>query len=288
MFANVNGMKIFYKSSGEGTPVLLVMGFGMSSNAWDPQVRDLEKHHRVIRFDNRGVARSGRVATPYRLIDLAHDAMGVLDVEGIERAHIVGVSMGGMIAQEIAINFPERVRSLTLIATHPGGPRHRIPRAKALALFMRANTSTGDARLRALGKLLYPKKARQRFENHPDQMNIAKELHHPIPKKTLVLQMGALAIHDTRRRLKKITGIPTLVARPTEDILVRPSGSDYLHKHIADSRMISFAGAGHGLTEQCAEELNGHLLAHFVTTARLIERDEDPSKVTNLYPTEAA
>ena len=87
-------MKIFYKSSGEGTPVLLVMGFGMSSNAWAPQVRDLEKHHRVIRFDNRGVARSGRVTAPYRLMDLARDAIGVLDVEGIERAHVVGVSMG--------------------------------------------------------------------------------------------------------------------------------------------------------------------------------------------------
>ncbi len=268
--------------------MLLVMGFGMSSNAWEPQVRELEKHHRVIRFDNRGVARSGRVTARYRLIDLARDAIGVLDVEGIERAHVVGVSMGGMIAQEIALHFPERVRSLTLIATHPGGPKHRIPRARALALFLRANTTTGDARIRALGKLLYPKKAREHFDNHPDQTNIAKELHHPIPKKTLVFQMGAVLLHDTRRRLKKIVGFPTLVARPTEDILVRPSGSDYLHKHIPDSRMISFAGAGHGLTEQCAPELNSHLLAHFMATDRVIEREEDPTKVTNLYPTEAA
>ena len=288
MFANVNGMKIYYEATGSGTPVLLIMGFGMSCNAWEPQVRELEKHHRVLRLDNRGVARSGRVTTPYTLTDLARDAVGVLDVEGIETAHVVGVSMGGMVAQELALQFPARVRSLTLIATNPGGRGHRIPRAKALALFLRANTSTGTTRIKALARLLYPKKARAHFENHPEQMAITQELRDPIPRKTLVFQLAALVIHDTRRRLKQLEGVPTLIARPREDILVRPSGSDLLHQEIPDSRMISFAGAGHGLTEQCALELNSHLLAHFATADHAIALASDPSKVTELYPTEAA
>lgn len=263
MHANLNGMRIWYELNGEqGSPVLLLMGFGMSCEAWAPQVATLEKSHQVIRMDNRGVARSAAVHQPYKLQDMATDAVALLDKLCHRDVHVVGVSMGGMIAQELALRYPERVRSLTLIATHAGGPKY-LPKAKAIALFIKANTSRGSARIDALAKLLYPAAVRREFMNTTDDSGISHELSNPIAKQTLRFQLAAVAQHGTRRRLKQLRGKPTLIVKPTEDILVPPAGSDELHLRIPGSRLISFSDAGHGITEQCAQELNAHLLGHF-------------------------
>lgn len=249
------------------------MGFGMSSNAWAPQVEALETNHRVIRFDNRGVARSGRVKAPYQLHDMAQDGLHLLDLENIDKAHVVGVSMGGMIAQHLALNNPDRIRSLTLIATHPGGRKHFFPRAQAMALFIKANTSTGQTRIDALTQLLYPPEARAHFKEQTKRSNIAQELQTPVPKKTLLMQLKACAQHDTRSELAKLATIQTLIVKPEQDIMVKPHCSDYLHANIPNSKLISFPTAGHGITEQCATELNHQLLTHF---ARAEENPPNP------------
>ncbi len=263
MYAHVNGMRIWYDQSGEqGSPVLLIMGFGMSSEAWMPQVVTLEKHHQVLRLDNRGVGRSGAVNAPYSLKDMASDCLAIVDKQCFQDVHVVGVSMGGMIAQEFALRYPHRVRSLSLIATHPGGPKY-FPRAKAIGLFLKANMSKGKERIEALGKLLYPEEAREDFLSSSEDSQVANELFNPIARTTLKYQLMALARHNTTRRLKRLKGKPVLIVKPNDDILVPAESNDELHRLIPGSRMISFSNAGHGITEQCADELNAHLLAHF-------------------------
>ena len=108
-----------------GPPVLLVMGLGMRGVVWRPQVEVLERDHRLLTFDNRGIGESDDAPGPWRIPDMAEDALRVLDAARFSSAHVVGVSMGGMIAQELALRAPRRVRSLTLIVTPPpgaGGP----------------------------------------------------------------------------------------------------------------------------------------------------------------------
>src|SRR5205809_7891619 len=113
----VNGIRMFYEETGGGEPLILIMGFGGDHLAWAFQVRALAEHYRVVTFDNRGAGQSDAPEPPYTIRTMADDTAGLIAALGIERAHVVGVSMGGMIAQELALAYPGRVRSLHLGCT---------------------------------------------------------------------------------------------------------------------------------------------------------------------------
>ena len=264
MDADIRGLRHHYELSGAGgSPVLLIMGFGFSGKAWRPQVRALERQHRVVWFDNRGIGKSAPVTGPYDIGDLADDAAGLMAHLGWSSAHVVGVSMGGMIAQEVALRHTARVRSLTLIATIAGGTIEKLPTPRGLGLFVRAQTSTGDDRLRTLSKLLYPP------GEGPEPGVVQPGFERPPARATILWQLRAILRHDTRARLSRLAGMPVLVVKPQHDILVRPRHSDELHRAIPGSRLLSFDRAGHAITAQCASELNGHLLAHFAAADRV-------------------
>ena len=114
----VNGIELHYEESGSGDPLLMIMGFGGDHQAWAFQVPAFAEGYRVITFDNRGAGQSEGPDVAYSTRMMADDAVGLLDVLRIERAHVLGVSMGGMIAQEVALNHPRRVRSLQLHCTY--------------------------------------------------------------------------------------------------------------------------------------------------------------------------
>src|SRR5580658_10137848 len=144
-YATSSGIRIFWEEAGAGEPLLLIMGLGYSHEMWHRTLPVVSAHYRTILFDNRGVGKSDVPQGAYSVAQMAADAAAVLDAAGIARAHVFGISMGGMIAQEFALNYPERVNRLVLGCTACGGP-HSIPAAQKVrdVLMARATMSPDE------------------------------------------------------------------------------------------------------------------------------------------------
>ncbi len=265
MHATLRGQRFWYEVHGDdGPPVVLIMGFGISGRAWAPQIEGLKGRHRVLVFDNRGIGESESSKTSYGFADLADDTAALMEHVGFPRAHVVGVSMGGMVALHLALRHRPRVASLSLIATSPGGSLlHLAPRPRALALFLRANTARGAARFAALRQLLYTPAylagARPEDGFSGAQLDVFAV---PADTVTRLNQLRAVLRHDVVRALRGLDA-PTLIVKPEDDILVRPHNSERLHALIAGSRIERIRDAGHGVTHQHAALVNRALLEHF-------------------------
>ncbi|MEL6179325.1 MAG: alpha/beta fold hydrolase [Myxococcota bacterium] len=255
-------IRIAYDTTGSGTAVVLIMGFSGPGRAWDAQIDLLSKQHQVIWFDNRGVGSSDAPRRLYSMRRMAADVANLLDHLGVEQAHVVGVSMGGMISQEFALQYRHRVRSLCLIATHHGGPRSWFAKPQGLKLFLQTHTSPPRSRYEALERLLYTDEYLR--SNDPDEVRETLKLNfgNPAPSWSRFAQAVAVLRHNTAPRLHQLSGVPTLVVKPVEDILIRPSHSDRLAQLIPGARLVPIAG-GHGLVRECADELSALLLEHF-------------------------
>ncbi len=243
------------------------MGFGMRGVVWKPQVDGLERDHRVVTYDHRGIAESESPPGPWTMHDLASDALRVADAAGFDSFHLVGVSMGGMIAQHVALDWPERVRSLSLIATHAGGVRSILPTLRGLSCFVRANLSPPAERVDALTELLYPAEFVARADPRQLKQRMAESVGKRAHRETLKRQFGAILGHRTRRRLGEITA-PTLVVQPRRDILIRPKESERLHRSIPGALLSRYDDSGHGLIFQDAKRLNAELARHFAKAER--------------------
>jgi pimeloyl-ACP methyl ester carboxylesterase len=247
------------------TPVLLVMGFGFPGAAWRP-VHEVQRTSRPsCWYDNRGIAGSTVGEVPGGTLDLpalADDAAALLDHLGWARAHVVGVSMGGMIAQHLALRHRARLASLTLIATHPGGA-DMLPTPAGLYWFARANLQKGEARIHALSHLLFPAAPRARLERDGWFARELAPLAVPADPAVRRAQLAAILRHDVRRQLPALAGLPTLVVRPSLDLLVPPRGSDVLAAAIPGARLLGFPDAGHGVLTQEKEAINAALTEHF-------------------------
>ena len=142
---------LHWDSTGTGDPVLMIMGLGLSGGAWWRTVPVLSRSLRVITFDNRGVGRSRARLPSYTTEAMADDAVSVLDAAGVDAAHIYGFSLGGMVAQQLALRHPGRVRSVVLGATQPGGPRAARPSAEVIAFFRRRGEHDAPGRCAGVG-----------------------------------------------------------------------------------------------------------------------------------------
>jgi len=249
--------------------VLLVMGLGMQGRVWDPQIQDLAADHRVVWFDNLGIGKSDALRGRPTVGDFADDAARVADAAGFERFHLVGVSLGGMIAQELALRATHRVRSLTLIATHPGGPLGLVPHLEGLTAFARSFAGPRATRLRALQDLLYPPAFLATVDKAKLDARMKLQVGERAAPRTVVGQLFAVLRHDTRRRLGDIVA-PTLVIRPDKDILVRPGHSDALAKGIRGAKLVAVPEAGHGVTFQSAKLVSDAIRGHVAEVERSV------------------
>jgi 3-oxoadipate enol-lactonase len=247
----LSATRLHVERSGAGEPLLWITGFAISSEIFAPVIDDYAAEFDCIRYDNRGAGRSDVPWKPTSIPELAADAVRLLDALGLDSAHVYGLSMGGMVAQELALRFPQRMRALVLGGTWHGGPRAVLPSPRVAA----ALTSRGaPAAVRAelVGRALFSEGFRTQ---HPDQ--VARHLRnlaaHPASLRGLALHLTATTYHDTRARLPRIAA-PTLVMHGEADELTPVRNARLLAELIPDATLELLPGAGHGyLLEQPAE-----------------------------------
>lgn len=254
---------LFFEQHGtEGPPVLFCMGLGMRGRIWQPQIEGLQADHRLVTYDNPGIGRSEDHARPYSMTVLAQDALRVADAAGLDEFHLVGVSMGGMVAQHVALAAPGRLRSLSLIATQPGGAFAWFPPLHGVPLFMRANfTRDPKTRIAALQRLLYPDHFAMSGDQEALSRRMAEQVGVPNPIQTQRRQLRAVLGHRAGPKLAAVT-VPTLVLKPEDDALVRPTHSDALARYLPNARLERLPGAGHGAIFQSAELVNRLVREH--------------------------
>ena len=232
-----------YERTGTGPPVLLVMGLGMTATGWWRTVPVLADRFEVIAFDNRGVGRSDRPEGPYAADDMADDAAAVLDAAGHESAHVYGISLGGMIAQIVALRHPRRVRSLVLGATTPGG-EHGVPAdPPTLAFFQRRAEMTAEEAVWASVPFNYGPSTRRDQAGRVGE-DIVQRLRFPIEPDPYRAQLAAALGHDAHDRLDEIE-VPTLIVHGEEDRIVPAANARVLAARIAGARLELWPGAGH-------------------------------------------
>jgi pimeloyl-ACP methyl ester carboxylesterase len=240
---SVNGIDLYYVEVGTGEPLLLVTGFGADHLSWGFQLGAFSAGHRVIAFDNRGAGRSSAPDLPYTTKLMADDAVALMDRLGIESAHVLGVSLGGMIAQEVALAHPARVRSLQLHATAARPDRY------VLALLENLRTVRGlvgaEAAQRATALWLF---AATTFNQRPEfvetMLYAARTQPYPQSDVGFARQGDAIVSHDALDRLGAIT-CPTLVGVGDEDALAPLRFSREIVRAIPHAELHTIAGAGH-------------------------------------------
>lgn len=231
-------MNVVWESRGEGAPVLLIQGLGYARWSWRPIVPALAERHRVIFFDNRGIGESDKPAGPYTAREMAGDALQVLDEAGVERAHVVGASLGGMIAQELAVAAPQRVDKLVLCCTHPGVDRGLPMPAVTVQLFREAPALAPEVALRrfvenALGtdapQPLVEELVRLRTANPPDPAG----------------WQAQAAAGTTFAGVDSTIEAETLIVTGTADNVVDARNADVLAERIPGARVEKLDGLGH-------------------------------------------
>ncbi len=256
-FAFRGGHRIHYRTFGNPSapPILLIMGLGLSAEAWLTLPERLSTNRFVITFDNRGCGESDVPRAPYTMAALADDALAVLDAAGIVKADVLGVSMGGMIAQHLALRHPERLRKLALGCTVPEWARQHHPGPGILLDLVRVLAR--KATLQQTAALLVG----PGFIDTPEGTEAFKRWRLAADKgraKRAVLQLGAIALHSTRAALGRIRA-PTLVLTGDRDRLVRPENSYELAKQIPGAQLHVFEGAGHVFPLEREAELSARL-----------------------------
>lgn len=251
--------RIYYESHGEGYPLVLIRGLGSNADHWYAQVPDLSRHYRVITFDNRGIARSIDPGAPFTIPDLAEDTIGLMNALGIEQAHVLGLSLGGMIAQEMAIRHPKRIKGLILVVTLCGG-QHQILAEDAVRekLMRMVVEGSADARIKAIEVFFAARTIRER----PQVLQAYAEvsMKYPAGVEILQRQYEAVARHDTYDRLDRIKA-PTLVLTGEEDVLIPPGNSAILAERIPGAELRVIPGGGHQIMIEQPHACNQAIVA---------------------------
>jgi aminoacrylate hydrolase len=248
-----------------GEPVLMIMGLGASSRQWYRLAPWISRRHRVILFDNRGTGSSPPVRSRLTMSSLAEDALGVLDEAGADTAHVIGASMGGMIAQHIALDHRARVRSLVLACTTPGG-RSGAPPWRMLAVSALRPVLGSRRTFPLVAPVLYARRTR---ESRPARLreDLERRMADNTSAVTVYAQMAAISGHDTRGRLGELAGLDTLVVHGLEDALIPPDRARELAELIPGARRELLPYCGHILATDAEEPTATAILEHLERSA---------------------
>jgi pimeloyl-ACP methyl ester carboxylesterase len=219
------------------------MGLGLSGGAWWRTVPVLARRFRVITFDNRGVGRSTSPTYSYTTEAMADDAASVLDSAEVERAHVYGISLGGMVAQQLALRHPRRVASLVLGATHPGGPRAVGPDEEVLDFFRRRPELPQEEAAWASVPYNYGPHCRRRHGSRIAE-DVAERLAHPFAPDAYRAQLYAAGLHNCLGRLARIR-VPTMILHGRHDRMIPVANADLMAARMPHARLQILEQSGH-------------------------------------------
>ncbi|HZO49211.1 MAG TPA: alpha/beta fold hydrolase [Gaiellaceae bacterium] len=236
-------VRIAWERRGRGAPLVLVHGLGYARWGWEPVADGLAERFSLLLLDNRGIGESDAPAGPYSAAAMAEDVLGVLDAAAVERAHVLGASLGGMIVQELALAAPERVGRLVLACTTPGGPSALpTPEPTRRLLAQAPALEPADALRRFVENALAPATVAARPEL------VARIVEHRLrtaqSPEAWAAQAAAAQSFDASARLGGVRA-PTLVLHGTEDVVVDPRNADLLLELLPSARLERFPGCGH-------------------------------------------
>ncbi len=260
--AQCNDIDIYYEVHGSGFPVVFISGLGAGTWSWEPQVPFFSRRYRMITFDNRGAGRSSAPPGPYSIEQMALDTVRLMHALDIDEAFVVGLSMGGMIAQELALILPHRIRGLVLAATHPGGDM-RIFGSQDVYQKLMDNSGLGPEEIvdKNIPILFSP----ESVSNRPEIIQGYRERQKDIPvqpEHAFAAQQAAIQGFDCSAKLKKIQA-PTLLLAGEDDQLIPAENARRMAEHIPDSQVKILPQAGHLMHMEHMEEFNQSLHGFF-------------------------
>jgi 3-oxoadipate enol-lactonase len=263
-FVEVDGRKLAYNEVSPAHPrgtILLLTGLGAKRYSWHHQLDEFGRTYRTIALDHRDISDSDPFEETYTIADLADDAAAALCALGVQRAHVIGISLGGFVALQFALRHPDNLEKLVLVSTSAGGATHVQPSQEIAALLApgsREHIDPGELAKRNYSIITGPGYA----ESHPQEIDNFAEIarYRPVHRAAYMRQLQAAMSQDATQQLESIKA-PTLVIHGDADPLVPPANGDYLAKHIPGARHIVYHNVGHIPIVENYEQFNRDVLA---------------------------
>ncbi|MEN9574307.1 MAG: hypothetical protein RL514_2162 [Verrucomicrobiota bacterium] len=252
---------LHYDLVGHGPPVLFIQGVGVTGDGWLPQVEGLSREFQTLRYDNRGLGRCVPSRGPISIEVMAQDARALMDCVGWDSAHVVGHSMGGVIAQQLALDVPGRVRSLSLLCTFARGRDAARLTPWIFWMSLRTRLGTRPMRRRAMLEMLWPPAALDGLDTAALAARVGALVGRDLANNPPILlrQLRALARHDASGRLGALAGLPTGVLSAEHDRIAQPDSGRRLSELIPGARFQLLSAVSHGVTLHQPELVNGWL-----------------------------
>jgi pimeloyl-ACP methyl ester carboxylesterase len=258
-----HGCQLCYRLKGSGPNIVFIQGTGLHGDGWLPQVERLQKHYTCLTFDNRGMAGSQPGSANLTVAQMADDVLALMDAEGWESAHLVGHSLGGLVALELALGRRSRVLSLSLLCTFSRGQDATRLTWRRFGPGLRSFLGTRQMRRRAFAEFVLPPD----ISGDRDEWiaKLAPLFGHDLADHPPVVmkQMAAMRAYDVTSELPKLNGLPVLVVGARHDRIATPEMVRALAHSIPGSKLVEFDDAAHGVTITHAEAINalvdGHL-----------------------------
>jgi len=260
------GASLLYSRTGDGPPVLLIQGVGVVGNGWAPQVDGLRGRFTLVAFDNRGIGASVNRDGRLTIDEMVADALAILDAEGIDRVHVAGHSMGGVIAQALALRAPARIKSLAFLCTFAKGKDGSKVTLPMLATALRMRIGTRAMRRNAFLELIMPERYLRQIDRPALAARLAPLFGHDLAEQPPIVmkQLGAMSKYEAGLRLRELAAIPTLVVSAAEDRIASPATGRALAAAIPGAKYLEIPEAGHGLPIHRPAEINALLSEHWV------------------------
>ena len=255
---------IHYLREGTGAPLILLQGAGVVGEGWRPQIDALRQHFTIVAPDNRGIGQSTYRAATLTIGGMADDVLAIADAEGFDRFHLAGHSIGGLIAQEVALRVKSRVLTLALMCSFERGRQAARLTPGIIWIGMRTRIGSRAMRRQAFMEMILPDAYLAGADRTELSSRLATLFGHDLADQPAVVmkQLGAAARYDASSRLHELAGVPTLVLSARHDRIALPQFGRAIAGRIPGARYVEMADGGHAVTIQCASEVNALLAEH--------------------------